>query len=185
MEGSQGLIYILSGPSGVGKTTLRRRILSRYQEMVYSVSHTTRRPRPGEKEGTDYYFIEKTGFEEGIKQNQWAEWAQVHDNYYGTSADFINQVINRGQDILLDIDVKGTQQIIRRYPESITIFILPPSLEELHRRLTQRGTDPPEVIERRIRSASQEIEQKEIYQHVIINADLEETFTALISIMGN
>jgi guanylate kinase len=182
-DGHQGQIFILSGPSGVGKTTLRRHVLSRYPEMIYSISHTTRHPRTGETAGIDYHFVNTEGFEKGIRQNQWAEWAQVHGNYYGTSADNINQVIRQGQNILLDIDVKGTRQIIRRYPQSITIFILPPSMDELRRRLGARGTDSPEVVEKRIRNAAKEIEQKEIYQHVITNAVLEEAIASLISII--
>jgi guanylate kinase len=180
----KGSLFVLSGPSGVGKTTLRRRVLAHFKQISYSVSYTTRLPRTGEKHGIDYHFIDKESFETGIKQNHWAEWARVHGNYYGTSAILLDQTMARGQNVLLDIDVKGTQQIIEKYPGVITIFIMPPSLDELRRRLTERRTDAPEVIERRIHNASKEMEKKGLYRHVVINTVIDQAAAELFAIIG-
>lgn len=177
-----GRLFILSAPSGAGKSTLCRRLRDQFPELRYSVSHTTRRPRKGEKDGVDYHFTSRPIFEEGIRQNRCAEWADVYGNYYGTSAVFIDRCLESGWDVLLDIDVQGTRQILARYPESVTIFILPPSLEVLEKRLTARGTDSPEVMARRLRSARAEMVQKDIYRHVIVNDDLDTAVGELIGI---
>ena len=117
-------------------------------DMLYSISHTTRAPRTGETNGVDYFFVDQAAFQKTIKAGGWAEWARVHDYYYGTSADFLDCGLAEGKDILLDIDVQGAAQIVSRYPDSITIFIMPPSLEALKRRLESRGTDSPATIEK-------------------------------------
>ena len=128
-------VFILSAPSGAGKTTLRRAVLDRFADIHYSVSFTTRPQRVGEVGGRDYHFISTAEFEEGIRSGRWAECARVHENYYGTSAEVLEQTLAAGRDILLDIDVQGARQILRRFPRSVTIFILPPSLEILEARL--------------------------------------------------
>lgn len=183
-----GRLFILSAPSGTGKTTLCRRILSAFPDMRYSVSFTTRPPRNGETEGKDYHFISRLEFERMIRENRWAEWAKVHGNYYGTSADLLEEDLSKGRDVLLDIDVNGARQIIRRFPESMPIFIMPPSMDALRQRLKKRGSDPPEVIENRLRAAEKEIACSNEYRHVIVNDDLEETvekLTALIKSYRN
>ena len=124
----RGHLFILAAPSGAGKTTLCKAILNRYRDMLYSVSYTTRAPRPGEVNGVDYYFISKEKFIKDIENNKWAEWAQVHGNFYGTPAEFLNKSLSKGQDVLLDIDIQGTVQVLDRYADTITFFILPPSL---------------------------------------------------------
>jgi guanylate kinase len=178
----RGRLFILSGPSGVGKSTLCRCLRRRFEDLHYSVSHTTRPPREGERDGVDYHFTTRRRFEEGIRQNQWAEWARVYDNYYGTSAGFIDSCLESGESVLLDIDVQGTRQILARYPECVTIFILPPSLEALESRLAGRATDAPEVIARRMQAARAEIAQRDLYRHVVVNDDLKTAAAELIRI---
>lgn len=175
--------FILSAPSGTGKTTLCRRLRERFPEMRYSISYTTRSPRAGEQDGVDYHFISKHEFEDRLKRNLWAEWAQVHNNYYGTSAEFLEKTIAAGEDILLDIDVQGTVQILKRFPDSVTVFILPPSMDALKERLTERGTDSPEIIARRLHNAVGEIAQKDLYRHIIVNDVLEKAFNELVDLI--
>ena len=178
-------IFIISAPSGAGKTTLRKAALAAFADMRYSVSFTTRPPRPGEENGRDYVFVTVPEFEAGIRSGRWAEWARVHGNYYGTCADVLSQSLSSGCDILLDIDVQGARQICTRFPESVTIFIMPPSLEVLRQRLVSRGTDRPEVIALRIENAGREMAQRDVYRHVIVNDDLEAAITELIRIIDS
>lgn len=183
-QASGGLRFILSAPSGAGKTTLCRAILERYPDLSYSVSHTTRQPRPGEKDGVDYFFISTEEFQERLRGNRWAEWARVHDNFYGTSADFLEAQAAAGRDILLDIDVQGAKQILTRYPErTVAIFIMPPSLAVLEKRLTGRSADSAAQIEKRLRNAAEEMAQKDMYHHVIVNDQLAEAIDALASLV--
>ncbi len=183
VPGRPGLLFILSAPSGAGKSTLCRAVLDHFPDMLYSVSYTTRPPRNGERDGVHYYFIDRDEFKKGIEQGRWAEWAQVHDNYYGTSADLLERGLNGAKDILLDIDVQGMGQILARYPAGITIFIMPPSLEILRTRLETRGTDSPEVIAVRLRNAQQEMAHKDRYRHIVINDQLADATTELIGII--
>ena len=176
-------MFILSAPSGAGKTTLCHALLERFPDIVYSVSYTTRPPRGNEKNGVDYFFIQKEAFENKLKQDYWAEWAIVHGNFYGTSRKFLDNYLARGRDILLDIDVQGMRRIVEHYPESITIFIMPPSLEELRIRLEARAMDSSEVIERRLMDAEKEIRQRHFYRHIIINDDLEDAITDLTRLL--
>lgn len=176
-------IFVLSAPSGAGKTTLRRALLAAFPEMVFSVSFTTRPARPGERDGRDYVFISPSEFTEGIAAGRWAEWARVHDHYYGTSAEMLGRALAEGQDVLLEIDVQGARQILSRFPDSVTIFILPPSLETLRERLVSRGTESPASIDLRLSNAVREIAQKDFYRHLIVNDDLDTAtrqLTALI-----
>ncbi len=168
----KGKIFIFSAPSGTGKTTLCNAVLKKIPEIQFGISHTTRKPRKGESHGKEYYFISTNEFKNKIKKNLWAEWASVHGNYYGTLADTLNKVIDIGKNIILDIDVKGAKQILKQYPESITIFIMPPDLDELKKRLILRKTDEADVINIRIENAKKEILQKNLYKHIIINDKL-------------
>jgi guanylate kinase len=180
----RGILFVLSAPSGAGKTTLRRAVLARFPEIAYSVSTTTRSPRPGEVSGRDYVFITREEFEAGIREGRWAEWAQVHGNYYGTSARTLREAAEAGTDVLLDIDVQGARQIRRMFPESVTVFIMPPSFEVLAQRLTARGTESPEAIQLRLRNARQEMEERHWYRHVVVNDELAtavEELTAIIA----
>jgi len=179
----KAFIFIISAPSGAGKTTLCKAALAAFADMRYSVSFTTRPPRPGEENGRDYVFVTAPEFEAGIRSGRWAEWARVHGNYYGTSADVLAQSLSSGCDILLDIDVQGARQICARFPGSVTIFIMPPSLEVLRQRLVSRGTDRPEAIALRIENAGREMAQRDVYRHVIVNDDLETAITELIHLI--
>ena len=178
-------LFIIAAPSGGGKTTLCREVRKRFSDMLYSVSYTTRKLRDGEQEGVDYHFIDKNDFENGIAAGTWAEWALVHGNYYGTSADFLDKGLSDGRDIILDIDVQGTRQILERYSSSVAIFILPPSLEVLQQRLKARGTDSSESIAVRLRNAEKEMNQQDLYHHVIVNDQLSKAVPELISIIEN
>ncbi len=180
-----GHIFIISAPSGAGKTTLRQAALKRLPDMLYSVSYTTRPPRPGEVDGRDYAFISLMEFEKGIGAGRWAEWAQVHGNYYGTSAEVLQRAMAAGRDILLDIDVQGARQIRSRFPQSVTIFIMPPSLNTLVARLQARGTDDPEAIALRLRNAREEMALKDAYDHVIVNDRLEAAVEELIGVIAS
>ena len=180
---NKGQIFILSAPSGAGKTTLCQSVRKHFPGLLYSISHTTRKPRLGEQEGISYFFISKEKFEEKIAEGEWAEWAEVHGNYYGTSARFIEAAVDAGNDILLDIDVQGTLQILKKYPDSITIFILPPSLGILRERLELRGTDSRKVIAARLRTAQDELQKKDIYRYQIMNDKLPEARTRLLEII--
>jgi len=158
-------------------------VFNRFNDIFYSVSHTTRSPRNGEQDGVDYYFIQKKDFEKRIESGHWAEWAEVHGNYYGTSAEFLNKGLTSGRDMLLDIDVQGTIQILGRYPDSVTIFIMPPSLETLRKRLKMRRTESRATIERRLLNAEKEIVQKGLYRYVIVNDQLSVSIEKLIAII--
>lgn len=179
-----GCLFVVSAPSGAGKTTLCRQIRNRFPKLRYSVSHTTRKPRTGEIDGCDYHFTDKKSFEKGIAGRQWAEWAIVHGHYYGTSADFIDKELSAGHDILLDIDVQGAFQILERYPDAVTIFIEPPTLEILRKRLESRNTDAPAEIERRLAEAENEMSKKDRYRHVIVNDELTRAVQSLAAIIA-
>lgn len=180
---SAGNLIVLSAPSGAGKTTLCRAIRDRFPEMRYSISHTTRSPRPGEAEGVDYFFISEEEFQTDIQKGIWAEWARVHDNYYGTSMAFLNKTLASGADVLLDIDIQGARQILEKYPDAVSIFIMPPSLEILLQRLQGRGTESGAVIEKRMMNARKEIAQSRFYQYIVVNDDLEDAKQELFSII--
>ncbi len=183
-EAPGGFRFVLSAPSGAGKTTLCRAILNRFPDLRYSISHTTRKPRPGEKDGIDYFFISTEEFRKRLGENRWAEWAQVHDNFYGTSADFLESLTAAGQDVLLDIDVQGAEQILARYPEhTVAIFIMPPSMAVLEERLTSRSSDSREDIEKRLRNAAKEMARKGMYHHVIVNDHLPRAIDDLASLI--
>ena len=181
----RGCLFIISAPSGTGKTTLCSAVLNRFPDMLYSVSYTTRKSRNGEQNGIDYHFIEKDNFKNKIKSGKWAEWAEVHGNYYGTSAELLDKGLDSGLDIILDIDVQGTIRLLERYPESVTVFIMPPSIEELKRRLELRNTDSDEVIARRLENAKMEMAKKDLYIHVIINDQLPDAIEQLVAVIEN
>ena len=178
-----GRLFVVSAPSGAGKTTLCEAARRQMPQLVYSVSFTTRAPREGEQEGVDYFFVTEAQFRQGIDAGQWAEWARVHDHYYGTSVRFIENHLDAGQNVLLDIDVQGAKQILRRYPDAVTIFIMAPSLAALHQRLTARGLDSVEVIAKRMKNAEVEIAQKGMYRHTVVNDDRDAAIDRFVSIL--
>lgn len=178
-----GRLFVVSAPSGAGKTTLCKAALTRLPDLIYSVSSTTRAPRPGEQEGRDYFFLSEVQFRQGIETGQWVEWAKVHDHYYGTSARFIDSHLEMGRDVLLDIDVQGARQILKRYPFAVTIFIMAPSMDALLERLVARGKDAAAVIDKRLKNAETEIASKKWYQHVLVNDDLDVAIDRFVSIL--
>jgi len=180
-----GRLFIVSAPSGAGKTTLCNAVLQTFPNLAYSISHTTRPPRPGEQHGVDYFFISETEFKKKITDGVWAEWAKVHDHFYGTSARFIDRELAAGKDILLDIDFNGARQILVRYPDSISVFIMPPSYESLEKRLIGRGTDSPETIAKRLKTAKNEMAKKDHYQHIVVNDVLSEAIQTLAAIISS
>lgn len=173
-------LFILSAPSGAGKSTLGAALRRRYPQLGYSVSFTTRPPRAGEQDGVHYHFIDSEDFEKGIETGRWAEWARVHGNYYGTSAEVLQRYLAQGVSVLMDIDVQGADQIARRFADAVTIFIMPPSMEVLRQRLENRGSDSPEVIATRMRNAEAEMAARQRYRHVIVNDDLRQASAELI-----
>ena len=163
---------ILSSPSGGGKTTIARELLRRRTDLGYSVSCTTRAPRVGELNGKDYYFLSTVEFERRREGGEFAESAQVHENMYGTLRSEIQRVLSAGKHVVMDIDVQGARQFRRAFPESVTIFVLPPSAEILLERLRQRQTESKEQLARRLQSALQELQAVDEYQYVVVNDDL-------------
>ena len=180
---AEGRLFVVSAPSGAGKTTLCNAARARLPELVYSISSTTRAPRAGEVAGKDYFFVSEAQFRDGIQAGQWAEWAKVHDHFYGTSARFIDTHLADGRDVLLDIDVQGARQILERYPQAVTIFIMAPSMDILRERLIARGQDDPAVIEKRLKNAQSEIACKGWYRHVLVNDDLDSAIERFVSIL--
>ena len=179
----RGRLYIVSAPSGAGKTTLLQQVLERIPDLAYSISYTSRRPRRGEQNGVDYHFVSEEEFAEGIEQQRWAEWAIVHGNYYGTSSEDLENNLVEGKDILLDLDVQGTFQILHTYPQSITIFIQPPSFDTLKERLEKRGTDSKESILERLKNAEKELKHKNRYQHIITNDRISSAVDELVRLI--
>jgi guanylate kinase len=179
----KGHLFIISGPSGTGKSTIVRAILEERPQLGYSISFTTRLPRADEEDGVDYYFISEETFRKKVDANELAEWAEVHGHLYGTSAKYIEETLAGGQDVLLDIDVEGTKKLSNRYPEAISVFITPPTMTELEKRLNRRGTDSPEVVARRLQSAEAEMAQVHCYDHVIVNDDLAKALLKLETII--
>ncbi|HEX9195754.1 MAG TPA: guanylate kinase [Azonexus sp.] len=178
-----GKLYVVAAPSGAGKTTLVRLLLEREPDVHLSISFTTRGPRPGEKDGREYHFVDVATFQAMKERGDFLEWAEVHGNFYGTSKVWIADRLAAGHDVLLEIDWQGAQQVRAVFPEAIGVFILPPSMEELTRRLTGRGTDSAEVIERRLAAAEAEMRHVGEFDYVIINDGLEQALDDLRAVV--
>ncbi|NPA15854.1 MAG: guanylate kinase [Deferribacteres bacterium] len=178
----KGIIFVVSAPSGAGKTTFCRRVLSELEGIVFSVSYTTRPPRENEVHGRDYFFVSREEFLRMVEEGKFVEYAEVYGNLYGTSKEFIEGYVEQGVDVLLDIDVQGAEKILSYYSDAVGIFIFPPSLEVLRQRLLKRGTDAPEVIEKRLKVAEKEIEKADMYQYWVLNDEFEEAYTVFKSI---
>ncbi|OGP22307.1 MAG: guanylate kinase [Deltaproteobacteria bacterium GWA2_57_13] len=179
----EGIIYILSAPSGAGKTTLIKKLLAIFPEIRLIVSYTTRSRRAGESSGRDYHFVTEREFASIRSRGGFAEWAQVHGSFYGTPRLPLEQSIRRGRDALLDIDVQGAKKIKKQYPRAVSIFILPPSWRELARRLALRGTDRQASIRRRLDNARREIRQLMRYDYIVINREVQEALKSLGAIV--
>ncbi len=179
----KGFPIILSAPSGAGKTTLSREIIKQHPEIHYSISVTSRPPRQVEVDGQDYHFVSVAEFEKMLENKEFAEWAMVHDNYYGTPKKQIEARIDRGTDVIMDIDTVGARSIKRLFPQSVCIFVLPPSLEELGTRLRSRATDSEEVINKRLNRAKLELLEIGDFEYFIINDRFEDAVTQVRAII--
>ena len=178
-----GHLYIVAAPSGAGKTTLVRMLLADDPCLRLSISKTTRSPRQGEQNGREYHFVDEPTFLAQIENDEFLEWAKVHGNYYGTSRRWIETQMATGCDVVLEIDWQGAQQVRKVFPEAIGIFILPPSRAALEKRLSQRGTDSPETVARRLAAAREEMRHAGEFGYVIINEDLQQAYDSLKSII--
>lgn len=170
----KGILMVLSGFSGAGKGTLVKRLIQKYDNYALSVSMTTREPREGEREGVEYFFTTRERFEETIVQNGLVEYALYCGNYYGTPRAYVEEQLAAGKNVILEIEIQGALKIKKKFPESLLVFVTPPSAEELKRRLEGRGTEEPEVIARRLARASEESEGIEAYDYIVVNDKLEE-----------
>lgn len=179
----KGILVVISGPSGVGKGTICRELFKRYGDIEYSVSATTRQPRTGETHGKEYFYYSKDEFLKLIQEGKLLEWAKVYDNYYGTPITYVEEIINQGKDCILEIDVQGALKVKHKKPDGIFIFILPPSKEELIRRITCRGTENNDEICKRMKQVDEELTHLQDYHYIVLNDDLSravETVRAII-----
>jgi guanylate kinase len=179
----EGVLYVISAPSGAGKTSLCKEIIDIFPNLRHSVSHTTRPPRTGEVHGRDYFFVDKEEFNRMAAAGEFAEWAEVHGNLYGTSLATLKESRADGIDLILDIDCQGARQLKGRFEGGVYIFVLPPTIEELRRRLDNRSSDSPEVIERRINNAAGEIKEARWYDYIIVNDRFSEAVEQLKSVL--
>ncbi len=180
---SQGELYVIAAPSGTGKTSLLRALLARLDHLALSVSDTTRPPRDGEIDGEQYHFIDVAAFRSGIEQDRYLEYAEVFGNFYGTARSRVEALWAKGRSVLLEIDVQGAAQIARQYPEACSIFILPPSMAVLAKRLRNRGSDADDVILRRLGEARGEIEACRDFSWMVVNDDFDTALAELIAIV--
>lgn len=181
---TRGLLIVVSGASGTGKGTVCKKILADLPGVAYSISATTRAPRPGEVDGREYYFISRDEFKAWIDDGKFLEFAEVYGNFYGTPLNKIEERLKRGEDILLEIDVQGALNVKRKMPEGVYIFLLPPSLEELKRRIEGRGTETPESLNRRLANAAAEIKIGLEYDYVVVNDSVDNAVAQIKSILA-
>ena len=179
----KGFLLVISGPSAAGKGTICRKLLARNEDLIFSVSATTRKPRVGEKEGINYFFIDSLKFNNMIEHKEFLEYARVHNNYYGTPRNFVLNNVNKGKTVILEIDVKGALQVKEVYPEAVFIFLLPPSMEELKNRIEKRGTESKEDINIRLRNAFEELKFVDEYDYFVINDKVKNAVESVESII--
>ena len=179
----EGVLFVVSAPSGAGKTSLCRELIDRFGGLRQSISFTTRQSRSGEVDGADYHFVEPSVFQQMVSDQQFAEWAEVHGNCYGTSLDTLTRAAVQGIDLLLDIDFQGAAQLKKNCQHGVFIFILPPNFEELERRLRGRDTDTDQVIEKRLKNAEREISEAGWYDYLVVNDDFQTALDELSAIV--
>ncbi len=179
----RGNLYIVSAPSGSGKTTLLDQLISRFDDLIFSVSFTTRRPRGNERDGVEYYFVGRDEFRGMIDGGEFIEWAEVHGNFYGTSRAFVEENIEAGRNVILDIDVQGKKRVQEQVPDAVTVFVLPPSYAELERRLKERRLEDDETVRMRLAIAKTEIERYGDYDYIVVNDTIEESARVLESVI--
>jgi len=183
MKRGEGLLFVVSAPSGAGKTTLCRALSDSVENLTHSISYTTRKPRAGETDGRDYYFVTEERFRNMVQAGDFAEWAQVHSNLYGTSRRVLSEMRTEGTDVILDIDTQGAGQIKEKCQDAVFIFIMPPSLEILEERLRNRKSDNEAEIKKRMRRARDEIRDYTMYDYIIVNRDFDRALTELRSVV--
>lgn len=169
----KGILIVVSGFSGAGKGTLMKRLVQDYDNYALSISATTRSPRPGEEDGREYFFLQKEQFEQKIAENGLIEYARYCDNYYGTPRKYVEEQLAQGKDVILEIEIQGALKVKKQYPDALLLFVMPPSAAELRNRLVGRGTETPEVIEKRMHRAVEEAEGIENYEYLVVNDDLD------------
>jgi len=179
----QGLLLVVSAPSGAGKTSLCRAITDSLENLTHSISYATRKPRPGEIDGRDYHFVSPERFQDMIRDGDFAEWAEVHSNLYGTSRRVLDDMVGKGIDVILDIDTQGAKQIKQKYKDAIYVFIMPPSFDVLEERLRNRNSDKEDEIKKRMRRAHEEIRDYTMYDYLVVNHDFDRALTELRSIV--
>lgn len=179
----RGLLFVISGPSGVGKGTLREKVFNIFPDLKYSVSVNTRPPRKGEIEGKDYYFVTVDEFKKRIKENKFVEWAIVHGDYKGTPTIFLMKELQKGRDVLLELDVQGAMQVKEKYPDGIFIFIAPPTWKDLEDRLRKRNTEGEKALEKRLKDARIEIKYKKNYNYLVVNDNIKSALKKIESII--
>lgn len=179
-----GVLFVVSAPSGAGKTSLLRALIPADDRLRLSVSHTTRAPRPGEEDGVHYHFVDRVRFEGMVAEGAFLEHARVFDNLYGTAERSVRDQLETGHDVVLEIDWQGARQVRERFPEAVSVFIVPPSVAALRERLSGRGQDGPEVIERRMRDARSELSHFGEYDYLVVNDDFEQALADLRAIVG-
>lgn len=179
----KGVLYVVSGPSGVGKTSIIELTLKKVKNIVFSVSCTTRPKRPGEIDGKDYFFVSEPSFMKMVENGEFLEWAVVHNYYYGTLKKFVEEQLENGKNVLLDIDVQGAMTVMKKAGDAVYIFIAPPSFEELKQRLVKRGTEDKTNLERRLEDAKRELSFIPQFEYLIVNENLQESVDQLCSII--
>ncbi|MDQ0159148.1 guanylate kinase [Alkalibacillus salilacus] len=183
MKDEKGILFILSGPSGVGKGTVRKALFDQDPALAYSISVTTRHPREGEEDGVDYFFKTKEEVKKMIEHNELIEYAEYVGNYYGTPKTYVEETLAQGRDVFLEIEVQGALQVKENFPEGVFIFLFPPSLEELKNRIINRGTEDQSIVRNRLYEAKKEIEMMDAYDYVVVNDDINSAVRRIESIV--
>ncbi len=183
MKQPEGILLVMSGPSGAGKGTICQGLLAARKDMAYSVSCTTRQPRKGEADGVNYFFKTRDQFEDMIKNSGLLEHADVYGNYYGTPREYVLEQLAKGKDVVLEIDPQGALQVKKSYPDGVFVFIVPPSLDELSKRIYKRGTDAVDVIKRRLSSAANELAYASKYDYIVVNDEVEKAVRKVSNII--
>jgi guanylate kinase len=179
----RGLLFVVSAPSGAGKTTLCREVISVVPGLRHSISYTTRQPRPGEINGREYFFIDETRFQQMVHRNEFAEWAPVYGHFYGTPRQALTEVLDQGQDVLLEIDAQGAMQIKKKFDDAVFVYIMPPSIDALRARLVQRAGDSPDEIQRRLQKVREELWSYREYYYIVKNDDMNQALKELEAII--
>ncbi len=180
---NRGNLIVLSGPSGVGKGTVLKALLKKYDNICYSISATTRTPREDEKDGVDYFFMTEDKFKAWVEDDKFIEWAKVHNNYYGTPRSYVQETLASGKDVILEIDIQGAKQVKEGFKDGIFIFLAPPSLEELKNRIYNRGTEGEDDIQVRLKNAKKELKEIENYDYLVVNDIVKEAVERLKSVI--